>query len=224
MSPHTTTVPLTEREDTTVTSGAAAPDRAHIGLGRLLLFAMGGLAVGGAAQILLRPYIPQQVPSQDNFARVAPVASASAALKPPVSDRRLPTTQVRADPLPRSPAVVPSPGASPTTVEAAALDVDLLVAGEVYSTATSRLALPTGTRFQLSVRADQAGTLVIHAVNPDGQQAALPLWKASIEAGQAVKTDGLRLTGTRGLETLQVVLLAADGRVAGHRQVQIWHL
>lgn len=104
------------------------------------------------------------------------------------------------------------------------LQVALWVNGAAQGSGSERLALPAGTRFQVKVSTNRAGTLAVYAVNPEGQSSAEPLWQTALQAGQSRLTPMLRLAGTRGLETLRLVLLDGDGLPLVERQLHIWHL
>lgn len=104
------------------------------------------------------------------------------------------------------------------------LQARVVVAGVEQAAGSGRIALPSGSRFQLSLTADRGGIVEVHAINPAGETQGTPVWSSTIDAGQRLETPALRLTGERGLETLRVVLRQPGGRVVGERQLQLWHL
>lgn len=104
------------------------------------------------------------------------------------------------------------------------MDAAVLVGGQVHSAEAGRIALPAGTRFELRVSANQSGRLEVYAVNPQGIQAAEPLWSTPMDGDAPVSSPALRLDGTRGLETLKLVLRGSAGEVLARKQLQIWHL
>lgn len=170
----------------------------------------------------------------------APTLGASAAIVPPVlvatprpagvpaaptiaAPVAAPVVQPVVQPIARP--VVQPVGLRPAFVPAAArVEAAVLVAGERHDARRGRIALPSGTRFQIDLGANRAGRLELYAINPMGVAAGSPLWSAEVGAGQRVRSPLLRLDGVLGLETMQVVLLDAAGSVVAERQVQIWHL
>lgn len=106
----------------------------------------------------------------------------------------------------------------------AQVDAALLVGGAVHQASQGRLALPTGTRFQIRLVASRSGTLELYAVNPSGASSSEPLWTGAAQAGTEVLTPALRLEGTQGLETLRVVLKVPGQGVVALRKIQVWHL
>jgi hypothetical protein len=137
---------------------------------------------------------------------------ADAALTP---DRTLPPATVVVS---RPPAPDLQVRQVPTAVEVRA---EVLVADMVHDASRGRIALPSGTRLQLRLAPSQAGRLEVHALNSVGERTAL--WSARVAAGSKVDTPRLVLEGRRGLETLQVLLRARDGRTLAKRDVQLWH-
>ena len=239
--------------DATARSTGDQP-RPRVSLWRVALFTAGGLLLGLAAQTALQHWRSAQAgPAADPMAWLPPASAlpAPAPVSRPVAANPRPAaprvqTAAVAQPAAR-PAPVQAqaqrPLVAPTTAVAhspagrlvptpaddghpapAMLDASLIVAGEVHNAGSGRLALPAGTRFQVSVWADQAGQLAVYAVSPDGRASGQPLWRGPVQAGQAAQTATLRLAGTRGLETLQIVLRGPTGDIMGHRQLQIWHL
>ncbi|MES3022147.1 MAG: hypothetical protein V4857_11270 [Pseudomonadota bacterium] len=106
----------------------------------------------------------------------------------------------------------------------ASLDTAVLVAGARHDARDGRIALPSGTRFQLRVISSREGQLEMYAVTPDGRSDSQPVWSGKVGAGVAVITPALRLEGARGLETMNLVLRAPGQEVAAHSTVEIWHL
>lgn len=120
----------------------------------------------------------------------------------------------------------PFPGLSSFADAPAAsrLDAVLLVAGVEHDPVSDQIALPDGTRFQLQVTSERDGWLEIYAVNPNGVSRSAPLWSGRVRADSPVTTSMLRLQGTRGLETLELILRGPGRRELAQRQVQILHL
>ncbi len=112
---------------------------------------------------------------------------------------------------------------APWTVRAASLRTALLVDGVAEPVTTDQLALPAGSRFRVRVTSGDSALVEVHAVNPRGIASQGPLWRGTVAAGQSVFTPGLRLDGTRGMETLRVVRHSLVDGTTTEQQVQIWH-
>lgn len=123
----------------------------------------------------------------------------------------------------RAPALPAAPG-MPSAPEAVQLATTVLVGDTALDTARSRVALPSDTRFKLQISSSHAGVVEVHVVNPEGQGGAAPLWSATASAGQQVLSPMLRLQGTRGIETIQVILRGPQQQVQAQRDIKIWHL
>ncbi len=119
-------------------------------------------------------------------------------------------------------------GRAAPSAATAQLEATVLVGGAAHNAANGRIALPSGSRFELQLSANRSGTVAVYAINPEGVASAAPLWTGQIRAGSPIKTAAMRLEGTQGLETLRVVLrVPGQGQGAGLsllREVQIWHL
>ena len=114
--------------------------------------------------------------------------------------------------------------AGPGAVADGPLAASVLVGGSEHAAEAGRIALPTGTRFQLRLRSERAGTLNLYAISPDGRASAEPVWSTPVQGGATVVTPVLRLEGTQGLETLRAVLVGPGQDELARRDVQIWHL
>lgn len=216
---------------------AFAADKVSAGAGaqmaRAVLALAGGLLVGLAFQTWLGSASPAAA-----WVRVAtwmggsPHAQADGAPRSgavPAAGRveDPPRMAEAATPAPRraAPTLAPRPlPADPPRGAPARLMAALWVNGSAQAASAGRLALPAGTRFQVNVSANRAGTLAVYAVNPEGRASDEPLWQTALQAGQGQLTPMLRLEGTRGLETLRLVLLDGEGRALAERQLQVWHL
>lgn len=108
------------------------------------------------------------------------------------------------------------------TPKPAHLQVTVLVAGVRHASTNGRMALPGGTRFQLEVVSDVAGTLELYEQMPQAGDA--PLWREEFNQAGSSVSPVLRLAGKHRLETLHVRLLGQDQRVIGERRVEILHL
>ena len=124
----------------------------------------------------------------------------------------------------------PMPAVRPVAVRLPAMstgfeiEAAVMLGGDVRNAFDGPVALPHGAQFQLRVGAGQSGHLTVQAINPNGVIGAKPLWEGTVWAGQQIVTPQLRLTRTRGVETLRLTLTsAADGEV-GSRDVQLLHL
>jgi len=73
---------------------------------------------------------------------------------------------------------------------------------------TGASALPSGARFQLVLNPTHAGRVEIYAVNAAGEGSKQPLWTGWVPANSEFHTPVMRLEGMRGVETLNVALLA----------------
>lgn len=112
-------------------------------------------------------------------------------------------------------------------VNAPRLKVAITLGGTRLASAASEVALPAGSTFGLTIRSDQAGTVHIYAVNPEGQTSKL--WEADSTTPVALVTPQFRLDGTRGAETLRIVfqpVSGVDGQMPAPalRQVRILHV
>ena len=122
-------------------------------------------------------------------------------------------------PLPMAPVVVQTAPAVQASLQAT------LVMGErTYNLGADQVALPTGSRFQISVVSPQTGQLSILAVNPQGQASAAPLWSGHVVAGQNITSGVLRLEGSQGRETLLIRLQPANGAAPLTHSAHLWHL
>lgn len=173
---------------------------------KFVIVTTAGLAVGlGVAQtgryLLGRPGPAQGQGQALTAATVAPSPTPSVFATPPrpIAQRQAPMVRAR-------------------------LDAALLINGDVHPAADGRIALPSGSRFQLRLASTQAGILEVHAINPAGQSTGQPLWQVAVSAGAQVVTPMLRLAGTQGLETLRLVLVLPHGGDPVQRDVQIWNL
>jgi|JI6StandDraft_1071083.scaffolds.fasta_scaffold407602_1 hypothetical protein len=107
------------------------------------------------------------------------------------------------------------------------LKVAITLGGTRLASAATEVALPAGSSFGLTIRSDQAGTVHIYAVNPEGQTSKL--WEADSTTPVALVTPQFRLDGTRGAETLRIVfqpVSGVDGQIPAPalRQVRILHV
>lgn len=124
--------------------------------------------------------------------------------------------------LPGGGRVVDTPVA-PWTVSAPYIRTALLVDGVAQPVHGDSLALPSGSRFRLSVTSGEAAYVEVHAVSPQGQASDGPLWSGQVNAHASAMTPYLRLQGTRGLETLRVVRTSLTNGTSTEQQVQVWH-
>ena len=124
-------------------------------------------------------------------------------------------------PLPVAPVVVQT---APAPAMQASLQATLVMGESTYNLGADQVALPTGSRFQISVVSPQTGQLSILAVNPQGQASAAPLWSGHVVAGQKITSGVLRLEGSQGRETLLIRLQPANGAAPLTHSAHLWHL
>lgn len=103
------------------------------------------------------------------------------------------------------------------------LTVWVVHAGQDIAVSGDNIILPTGARFAVKVQSNVDGELAFFTINPDGVSSNQALWRSEVQAGRAVSGPGLRLQGTRGLETLRVIVRPANGGDQIEQHVQIWH-
>lgn len=104
-----------------------------------------------------------------------------------------------------------------------ALTAWVVHAGQDIAVSGDNISLPSGAQFALKVSSNVDGELAFFTINPNGVSAEKPLWSSAVKAGSAVAGPGLRLEGTKGLETLRVILRPATGGDEIEQHVQIWH-
>ena len=124
-------------------------------------------------------------------------------------------------PLSAAPVVVQT---APAPAMQASLQATLVMGARTYNLGADQVALPTGSRFQISVVSPQTGQLSILAVNPQGQASAAPLWSGHVVAGQNITSGVLRLEGSQGRETLLIRLQPANGAAPLTHSAHLWHL
>lgn len=137
-----------------------------------------------------------------------------------LQERAPPTVQ-----LPPPPLVVaaPAPVVPAPAPAAAPLAVAVLLGDRAYDITDAPIALGTDSRFRLRIGSAVAGRFDVHAINPDGVATATPLWGGRIAAGGRATSPALRLEGTRGIETLRIVLRPADGAPPVVQTVRLGH-
>lgn len=99
----------------------------------------------------------------------------------------------------------------------------LVLGGQRHSLDQGQVALPSGSRFQVEVESRTAGQLTLATVTPAGQPMGA-IWSSTVAAGVRVATPILRLEGTKGRESLQIMLQPASGGPTQVRTVHLWHL
>ena len=104
------------------------------------------------------------------------------------------------------------------------LEATVLVGDQRHNADHGPVALSAGSRFQLSVFANRAGKLEIYAINPKGAVGDRPLWSTYLRTGETELSPRLRLDGTRGLETLNLVLRGPRGEMQDEVRVQVLHI
>lgn len=109
------------------------------------------------------------------------------------------------------------------TAAPAVWGAEILMAGQRYAVQGDSIALPAQARFQLALKGLSPGHVGIYAVNPDGVLSAEPIFVGQVASDGTVQTNHLRLTGTKGLETLLVVHRDHMGR-SQQQAVKLWHL
>lgn len=152
-----------------------------------------------------------------------PTASATGQASAP--HQPLPTPAPIASAPPESvPEALPAPTAAPTlpTPISAHIRATVMVAGSRHEVGSGRIALPSGTRFQLQITSELAGTMELHGQTPEA--GGEPLWRGDVSANAQVESPVLRLAGKRGLETLYLVLRVPGQGIVGRHQVEILHL
>jgi hypothetical protein len=138
-----------------------------------------------------------------------------------------------AQPAAAMPVLVQAPAAWTPVVATPAAPQQPVVQGRVPVTASMKIeghpaavhgdvALPSGARFEFSLRAPQAGHIDVLAMAPGASQHTV-LWSGYLPQGGAATTPMLRLQGQRGIEKLRVVLRSASGEILGVRDIRIWH-
>ena len=200
---------------------SSAPSQTGFTYARALRYTLAlaaGLGVGMAGQTW-----QQTESAADAWARM------SAWLSTQVATLGEPTARMPPGPVLESlaaPVVVTTASASTPrpAIPAPSLEASVMVGGERVAINGGRIALPSGTRFQLTVASNTSGILEVHTVNPNGVVSGGPLWSGPVRAGGTLETPGLRLEGARGLETVVLVLRSVGGEKVAQRQVQIWHL
>ena len=106
----------------------------------------------------------------------------------------------------------------------ALLESAVMLNGALRGTESGNVAMPHGARFQLRIGANHAGLLTVQAINPNGVANPQPLWQGEVLAGRPIVTPMLRLAGTRGVETVRMVLVSpGDGEIA-RNDLQLLHL
>ena len=128
---------------------------------------------------------------------------------------------MRGHSAPAAPVVVQT---APAPAMQASLQATLVMGERTYNLGADQVALPTGSRFQISVVSPQTGQLSILAVNPQGQASAAPLWSGHVVAGQKITSGVLRLEGSQGRETLLIRLQPANGAAPLTHSAHLWHL
>ena len=115
-------------------------------------------------------------------------------------------------------------------VQASFIHARTVTAGNiVQANWTGAPAMPSGSRFQLAINTSRAGQVAVYAVNPAGEPSAGPVWSGYVPHNGEYLTPMLRLEGTRGMETLQIVLKPtynARGQMTqrgSNASVQVWH-
>jgi hypothetical protein len=129
------------------------------------------------------------------------------------------------------PAYAPAPAASRAPIaQASFIHVRTVTAGNiVQANWTGAPAMPSGSRFQLAINTSRAGHVAVYAVNPDGVRSTGPAWSGYVPHNGEYLTPMLRLEGTRGMETLKIVLKPtynARGQMTqrgSNASVQVWH-
>ncbi|MBL8331026.1 MAG: hypothetical protein JNJ71_19470 [Rubrivivax sp.] len=86
------------------------------------------------------------------------------------------------------------------------------------------VALPHGSRFRVRLGAAEAATWQLVAIGPGADARETPLWSATTAAGGHTTSPRLRLSGTRGTETLKVIRRSLDGRITTVRVFQLLHV
>ena len=99
----------------------------------------------------------------------------------------------------------------------------LLLGGQRHSLDQGQVALPSGSRFQIELESRSVGQLTLATVTPAGQPMGA-IWSSPVAAGVRVVTPILRLEGTKGPESLQIMLQPASGGPIQVRTVHLWHL
>jgi hypothetical protein len=104
-----------------------------------------------------------------------------------------------------------------------ALTAWVVFAGQDNAISGDNISLPSGAQFAVKVLSNVDGELAFFTINPNGESADRPLWTSAVRAGTAVSGPDLRLKGTKGLETLRVILRPSAGGDEIEQHVQIWH-
>ncbi len=195
----------------------------------------GSLAILGAAVIVLAVNDRYAGPNSGSTGAVltnavaagnSPQAGASPARLG--TQTALPVSTPFASPVPAYPAA-PTVNTAPVA-QAAFIHVRTVTAGNiVQANWTGAPAMPSGSRFQLAINTSRAGQVAVYAVNPDGVRSAGPVWSGYVPHNGEYLTPMLRLEGTRGMETLQIVLKPtynARGQMTqrgSNASVRVWH-
>ena len=119
---------------------------------------------------------------------------------------------------------VAAPGVPSVRPAAAALQAWLVVGEREHGLDQGRIALPTGSVFHLRLHSSVAGELALYAISPTGKASSEPIWSGPLSAGRDLVTPNMRLTDTKGLETLQLRLKPSGGGQPISRELQLWHL
>jgi hypothetical protein len=189
------------------------------------------LILGLGAVVFLRTVVfPHlSLPGLHSLAQFLPATGAtpttSATGQASVPPQPLPTPAPVASAPPESvPEALPAPTAAPALPPpvSAHIRATVMVAGSRHEVGAGRIALPSGTRFQLQITSDLAGTMELHGQTPEG--GGEPIWRGDVSANAPVESPVLRLAGKRGLETLYLVLHVPSQGIVGRQRVQIWHL
>jgi hypothetical protein len=97
-----------------------------------------------------------------------------------------------------------------------------IVTGASRFSAHEPIALPTGSSFQIELRADQSGHALVYAVSPTGETSRI--WAGPVRPGDGARTSTLRLEGHRGMEHLRVVFSSDAGGAPIVRLLRVLHV
>jgi len=161
------------------------------------------------------PQVPQP-PQVINLPAALATPEPAAPMLPAQATQATPTTTTATTmqaPAVRSegPAVVP------------ALTAWVVHAGQDIAVSGDNISLPSGAQFAIKLGSNVDGSLTFFTINPNGVSADKPLWTSEVKAGSTVAGPGLRLEGTKGLETLRLLLRPTAGGDEIEQHVQIWH-
>lgn len=157
----------------------------------LLLSAVAAGTSFWAVKAWQRHQAPQQPASVATVAH-APASAPASATAPRSLD---------ANPTLHRPAIAP---------ERPALQASLWIDGRAAVQAGERVALPSGTSFQVRMQTARPGVVRLVTENAAGERQTI--WQARLDAGESRLSPSLRLQGLRGMERLW--LLTSTGSAA----------